>query len=187
MTLKKQKKRGTKDEELTEQVASQMMRCGNPDRLIATHRQKEGFRKQHQKQILWIIKHLPRCSAAVPAVLVKCMIKYDMKDVARFCLALQKALFDGQNDPAYLLWKFLQNNRGKETASVYRRTVCAAKAYMEGRKLKKLNIVLEDVFDWDEGWTVPDNLLPNWTPDKVPDDITPVQNNDELLAIESPS
>jgi len=150
------------------QVASQMMKSGRPGRLIATDKQKENFQLRHKKHIAWAIDSLPRSSTAVPAVVVKCLIKYDNNRVVEFCKALRSGLFQGQDDPALQLWKFLQKHRGHDTVSVYQRAVGAAKAYMEGRTLSSLRPLKEDVFAWDEGWTVPDDLLGNWTPDNLP-------------------
>lgn len=161
--------------EVFEQVASQMMKSGKPGRLDATKIQKQDFLQRHEKQIRWAVKNLPPSSAAVPAVIVKCLIRYDNKTVDKFCTALRKVFFDGQEDPAFLLWRFLQKNHGKDTMTVYQKTVQAAKAYMEGRKIKELAPVKGDIFNWDEGWTVPDSLLPNWNPDVTPDEV-PVLN-----------
>ena len=154
---------------LSEQVANQMMKGGQPGRNSATKKQKESFRLRHEKHILWAIENLPRTSAAIPAVVVKCLIKYDNNRVLEFCKALRSGLFQGQDDPAFLLWKFLQKHRGHDTILAYRMTVCAARAYMEGRKINSLREAKEDIFTWDEEWTVPDDLLVNWTPEKNPD------------------
>lgn len=166
-----------RESDVIDQVVSQMMKGGRYGRAEANDRQKQNFRQRHEKQIRWAIKSLPRCSVAVPAVVVKCLIKYDQKRVAQFCTALQKAFFDGQDDPAMLLWKFLQKHRGKDTVAVYQRTVCAAKAYMEGRRIKEIAPLKNDIFTWDEGWTVPDNLLSNWQPDVTPDELLEVSSS----------
>lgn len=157
---------------LIEQVASQMMKGGRPGRINAKAKQKENFQKRHEKQIAWAIDNLPRSSSALPAVVVKCLIKYDGNRVLSFCKALRLNLFQGQNDPAFLMWKFLQKqkHRGHETVAVYQRAVCAAKAYMEGRTLNSLRPLKKDLFEWDEDWTVPDELIENWKPDDVPID-----------------
>lgn len=152
---------------IIEQVASQMMKGGQKGRLNATNKQKENFQLRHEKHISWAIENLPRSSVAVPAVVVKCLIRYNENRVSEFCKALRCNLFQGHSDPAFLLWKFLQK-RGHDTVTVYQRTVCAAKAYMEGRRLNSLRPAKEDIFKWDEGWTVPDDLLNNWTPDDLP-------------------
>lgn len=152
---------------LVDNVVSQMMKGGRLGRLMATSKQKENFKLRHKKHIIWAINNLPRSSAAVPAVVVKCLIKYDEDRVGEFCKALQYNMFQGQNDPAFLLWKFLQKP-GHDTIAVYQRTVCAAKAYMEHKQLQYIRPLKEDIFAWDEGWTVPDNLLKNWNPDSLP-------------------
>ena len=152
---------------LIEQVASQMMRSGRPGRLRVSNKQRQNFQQRHEKLIGWAIDNLPRSSAAVPAVVVKCLIKYDANTVRAFCKALRNGLFQGQDDPAHLLWKFLQKHKGHDTIAAYQRTVCAAKAYMEGRTLVTLRPLKEDIFGWDEGYTVPDELLANWNPDGV--------------------
>ena len=157
---------------LVEQVASQMMRGGTSGRLNATDRQKRNFQQRHEKQILWAIENCPRSSAAVPAVVVKCLIKYDSNTVLSFCKALRNGTFNGRNDPAHMLWKFLMKHKGHDPSVVYGRAVCAAKAYMEGRTLKTLRPVKEDIFTWDEDFTVPDDLLSNWNPDRVPQEDT---------------
>lgn len=156
---------------MLEMVANQMMRSGKSNRLKATQSQRELFQKRHEKQILWAVDHLPRSSAAVHAVVVKCLIKYnDYTRVASFCRALQKAMFNGKDDPAYLLWKFLQVHRGGDFTTAYKVSVCACKAYMEKRTLQTLRQLNSDIFEWDESFTVPDELLANWNPDTVPED-----------------
>ena len=145
-----------------------MMKGGRRGRLTATDRQKTMFLLRHEKQIKWAVDHLPRSSAALPAVIVKCLIKYDAETVAKFCSSLRNCLFEGQDDPAFLLWKYVQKHRGHDSVAMYQRAACAAIAYMEKRKLSTLRPIKEDVFDWDEDWTVPDELLSNWNPDRLP-------------------
>lgn len=155
-------------EAMIEQVASQMMKGGRPGRVKASQRQRDAFRTRHEKHIRWAIEHLPRCSAAVHAVIVKCLIKYGEAPVGQFCKSLRSGLFQGATDPVHLLWRFLQRHRGKDTTGVYQRAACAARAYMEGKTLVQLRPIKEDIFAWDEGWTVPDELLAGWNPDSVP-------------------
>lgn len=155
--------------DLVEQVASQMMRCGLPGRIKATIKQKEDFQKQHINHISWVINNLPRCSTGVHAVVTKCMIKYEKERVAEYCKSIRQNIFQGKEDPAFLMWKFLTKHRGYDTIAAYKRAVCSTKAYMEGRRLKTLTAVKGDIFDWDEGWTVPDDLLKNWNPNVLPD------------------
>lgn len=162
------------DNAFIKQVASQMMKGGVPGRLKITKKQRNNFERQHEFHILWAVRNLPRTSAAVPAVVVKCLIKYDYVLVASFCKALKNGLFKGQDDPAHVLWRFLQRHKGWDTSTVYKKTVAAAKAYMEGKTLTTLRPWKTDIFVWDEGFTVPDDLLAHWNPSTVPqEDTTP--------------
>jgi hypothetical protein len=150
-------------------VANQMMKGPHHGRPSGTPRQKELFLLRHEKQIQFVIDEMPgKCSAAVVAVLVKCLIKYGEQKVAEFCSALKNCRFMGTNDPVHLLWKFLQKHRGKDTVGAYQKTICAAKAFMEEREITILRPHRTDIFEWDEGYTVPDELLANWHPDRVP-------------------
>lgn len=140
---------------MVEMVANQMMKGPRHGRLPGTKRQRQYFKKRHERQISWVLERLPRCSAAVGAVMVKCLLKYGEEPVARFCKALRDHHFNGPNDPAFMLWRYLQAHRGKETTEVYQKTVVAAKAYMEGTPITSLRMTNEDIFDWDEGFSVP--------------------------------
>lgn len=160
----------TKDS-MQNMVASQMMRCGKRGRLAFSESVKNSFIKRHRKQIDWAVENLPRSSAALHAVVVKCLIAY--KDHGRVMLlakALKHSTFNGFNDPAYLLYKYLQSNSGAyDFATVYGNCVTACRAYMENKQLQKLKPSQDDIFEWDEDYTVPDGLLENWDPDKVPE------------------
>lgn len=149
-------------------VANQMMKGLNYGKLPGTPRQRELFCRRHAPQIRWIVRELPRCSAAVAAVLTKCLIKYGEKKVATFCKALKNCSFEGQHDPALFPRVFGEISIAEDTVAVYSRTVCAAKAYMDGRTLQKLRPLHQDIFECDDNWTVPDDLIPGWNPDKLP-------------------
>jgi hypothetical protein len=149
-------------------VANQMMKGPNYGRIPGTPHQQELFRQRHARQIRWVVDQLPRCSAALGAVVVKCLIKYGEHRVRAFAKALKECSFEGKNDPAYLTWMLIQKHSGKDTVSMYQKAVCGAKAHMEGRTLKKLKAAMTDIFDWDDGWSVPDDLLKGWNPDTLP-------------------
>ena len=158
-------------ENMQNMIASQMMRCGKKGRLVLSESVKSSFIKRHRKQIDWAIDNLPRSSAALHAVVVKCLIAYkDHNRVMSLAKALKYSTFNGVNDPAYLLYKYLQSNSGAYNfATVYRNCVTACRAYMENKHLQKLKPSESDIFNWDEGYTVPDELLANWDPEKVPE------------------
>lgn len=150
-------------------VANQMMKGVHHGWPKATAKQRELFKKRHTKQIEWIISLLPKTSAAVPAVMMKCLIKYGPDKVIKFCAGLKDGLFNGSDDPAHMLWKFFLGHAGKQDVNlVYRKIVCAAKAYMDNKKINGIRPAKTDIFEWDEGFTVPDEYLANWTPDEIP-------------------
>jgi hypothetical protein len=157
-----------KRKDMIEHVANQMMKSGKKGILKATLNQKESFIKRHKKQIIWAIENMPRSHAAVYAVIVKCLIKYEGSLVFNFCYSVKNVIFQGHDDPAHVFWKFLQNKQKKDSISVYKKTVFAIKNYIEKKSIKNIQPSKEDVFDWDEEWTVPDDLLKNWNPEETP-------------------
>lgn len=155
-------------EETLSQVAHQMIKSGKVGRVKATTKQLALFKMTHNAYINWALDNLPPCSAAVAAVIVKGLIKYDKERVAEFCNSLKQNFFTGKNDPAYLLWKFLQIHKGKDTSIVYRKTVTALRVFIRNETILYLAPAKTDIFDWDENWTVPDSLLNNWNPNELP-------------------
>jgi len=155
-----------------EMVANQMMKGGKYGGLPSTKKQRDHFKNRHQKQIRWIVSLLPKLSAAVPAVLMKCLIKYGPEKVIKFCAGLKDGHFNGQNDPSHLLWKFFLSHGGKQDVIVvYQKTVWCARAYMEGKEIDAVRKAKSDIFDWDEGFTVPDEYLAQWNPDEIPEEV----------------
>lgn len=146
-------------------TANQMMKGIHRGEIKASATQKKLFLKRHEKNIEWVVDQLPRISAAVHAVMVKCLIKYGEERVRDFCTAIREVQFNGLHDPAHMLWKFLLKEAGRDTNLTYRKTVAAAKAYMENKTLEFMRAADTDVFEWDEDWTVPDELLKTWKPE----------------------
>jgi hypothetical protein len=157
----------SKRDDYMKMIANQMMKGPRRGRVPGTKLQHEYFFKRHKNQIGWVHDRLPRCSAAVGAVVMKCLIKYGEEKVARFCDALRNQNFNGVDDPAHHLWLFLLKSSRKETIEIYQKALYAAKAYMEDRPIKEVRPLLTDVFEWDEGFTVPDEFLANWKPDEA--------------------
>jgi len=152
--------------DLTQMVVNQMMKGPNYGRLNASKRQQAAFLRKHEDKIRWVLDKLPthkRASAAVPAVVCKALVVYGFDKTERFCRALTKAEFNGPDDPAHVLWLYLlrSNARDEQTVQVYRKTVFAVKAYMEGRKTERIYPVKTDIFEWDEEFTLPDSLIAN--------------------------
>jgi hypothetical protein len=152
-------------ENLVQMVVSQMMKGPRAGRLQATKRQKAAFTRRHEDKIKLVTDLLPghkRASAAIPAVVVKAMIFYGFDKAVRFCDALTKLQFKGPDDPAHLLWLYLLRNHASEhggTLLMHQRTLCVVKAYMEDRTIRSITPIKTDIFEWDEDYTLPNNLL----------------------------
>lgn len=142
-------------EDVVGQVINRMVKAGDSVCPKITVEQKEMLKKKYETDIIWAMSNLPTCSSSVYAVVVKCLIKYNKNTVVNFCKSLKNHTFNGKNDPVFLLWKYLKRNRGQNTIAVYRTTVCAAKAYMEGRTMKELVEAKKDIFSWDENFNTP--------------------------------
>lgn len=132
----------TRDSQI-EMISNQMLKGLNS--ILPEISEREKFRKKHEKEIEWVMKRLPRCSAAVGGVLTKFSIKYGQESIISFCDALKNKNFNGPNDPAYMLWIFLQKHRGNNTKIVYQKTLCAIRAYHNNKKIKTLTCHKEDI------------------------------------------
>lgn len=159
----------SKEEETVIQAMNQMMRGPKNGIVKATDEQKELFKLRYAQQIRWVAREIPRCSSPMVAVITKCLIKYGEKKVSAFTKAFRNCLFDGKDDPVYVLWKFIQKD-DKKTLEVYKKTVTVIRAYMEGRKFKNIKIkpAQTDIFKWNPNWTIPDDLIQNWNPESLP-------------------
>lgn len=163
MEVKKGK--GARLESMLNQVSSQMMKNGKHGKLKATEEQKEKVKNKYEKVIKWTIKNMPKCSSAVMAVIVKSFIKFEDKErVAKFCISLQKSLFEGENDPVYKMWVFLQKHRGNNPVFAYQKAVCAIRAYINNKPCEKLKPAQSDIFDWaDDDYNLPQEIEEKWT------------------------
>jgi len=155
-------------EAMIDMVANQMMRGPKPGRNTATDIEKQRFVERHEENIQWVLGKLPRYSCAVAAVTMKCLIKYGREPVENWCDALKNQNFRGTDCPAFHLWKFLLRHKGRNTLDIYKKTLCAAKNYMEEKPLTQLRPYQEDIFVWDVDWTIPDEYVAGYeSPKKV--------------------
>lgn len=133
---------------LVEMVANQMLKGPKGGTLPGTPEQRQEFRQQHEEKIEWVVNQLPRCSAAVGAVLTKAALRYGDEPVEKFCQALKTQSFDGTDDPRYHLWKFLMEG-GQDPKMTYRKALYAVKAYLEGKKITSIRQAEGDILKWD--------------------------------------
>jgi hypothetical protein len=128
-------------------VANQMMKGPKNARYApgSTEKSREEFAKKHEELIAKILKRMPQSRATVVAVICKCALKYGEEKAIKLADCLKAGTFNGANDPAHLLWQFIHYSRGKNTTNVYRHTVCAARAFCEGRTLTHLRPSESDI------------------------------------------
>ncbi len=133
---------------------------GNPK---ANLKEIKIFCNRFKLLAFWIADIMPRdLSATVGAATFKAAIFYGVEKAGKFCETMSKGTFKGINDPAHLLWKSLNRNRGKENARLnYARTVSAVRAHCEGRILKSISVANSDIFEWGPGLSVPKELEEN--------------------------
>ena len=137
-------------------TCNQMMKSGQGGRLLKIDKHiREKFKEEHERSIEWAIDHLPRISSAAVAVVVKCILKHGKEKILPFCDKMKNEMFDGVNDPTYLLWSWLMRNKGANPAHVYKRTVTATRACMEGRTISEIRPSKTDIFNWNEDYQSP--------------------------------
>lgn len=147
-------------EELAKMVLNRAMKGvhqGNPK---GNEEEVAIFCDRFRTLAFWVADMMPRSlSASVGAATLKAALYYGVEEARRFCETLAKGNFNGADDPAHLLWKSLTKNRGKENATEnYRRTVCAARAFCEGRKVVSIIPAKTDIFEWGPGLSVPKDM-----------------------------
>lgn len=136
-------------------TCNQMMKSGQGGRLKIDEHIRARFKEEHVRSIEWAIDHLPRISSAAIAVVVKCALKHSKEEILPFCNKMKREMFDGVNDPAYLLWAWLMRNKGANPSHVYKRTVTAARACMDGRTISDIRPSKTDIFNWDDDYQSP--------------------------------
>jgi hypothetical protein len=144
-----------KRESLITGTCNQMMKSGQGGRLKVDDHIRARFKEEHMRSIEWAIDHLPRISSAAVAVVVKCILKHSKEEILPFCDKMKSEMFDGVNDPVYLLWSWLMRNKGASPSHVYKRTVTTARACMDGRTISELRPSKTDIFNWVDDYQSP--------------------------------
>jgi hypothetical protein len=129
-------------------VSNQMMKGPVNGRYAAgsTERSRQEFFQKHLDLIEEVLRRSPRASAAVGAVICKAALLYNRESALAFADALRAGTFSGQDDPVFLLWKYLLR-KDQSTIQIYKTTVTAVRAYCEGRKLSVLREAKGDIAD----------------------------------------
>jgi len=131
-----------------------------PGNRPASEEQREAFAARHGDLITWLVESLPRiggrrCPAPVGGVVGKCALFHGRDKIEGLVTALRTGDFDGLEDPAHVLWRWLMEHNTRQFKTTYGITVTACRAYMEGRKVKmgSLTPARTDIFDWNDDFT----------------------------------
>lgn len=112
----------------------------------STEASREAYLKKHHGVIEKVIQILPRERVAVLAVICKGGAKFGESKAVKLCEVLRDCTFNGQDDPALKLWKYLLRTK-HDAVEMYKNTVTAVRAYCEGRPLVKIREAEEDIED----------------------------------------
>ena len=142
---------------LAELVCNQMLKGIHRKFPDITSEQREAFYSRFGFLAELFCLHLPRASAALGAVICKCTIKYGLPKPVALAETLRKGTFNGDKDPAKLLWDYITKTIGRKEDStlIYSKCVTAARAYCEDRTLTELRYATTDIFEWDEDFRYP--------------------------------
>jgi hypothetical protein len=135
------------------------MMSGINSRVKFSESQIAQFAIKHERAINWVTHHLPGVRADVQAVIAKAYLWHGEEAMLPFCERFHKVVFQSENDPAGLLYKWLMRVKvsGHNTSGteVYKKTLAAVDHYISGRTVKNLYERDEDVFEWKADWEVP--------------------------------
>lgn len=151
-----------------EMIANQMMKgCGKRQTAKAGSRDEiDLFCLRYHNTIKYVDDMLPRnVSVGVGGALGKAILWFSMETMQPFCERFSKRLYDGPEDPVHILWQWLIINSGRNTKETYRRTVTAIRAFVRKAKIKHTNKAfkqaLEDLFEWEEDYTIMHQIRKN--------------------------
>lgn len=123
-----------------------------------------AFIERVRDTIEWVDENLPRMiSVGVMGAIGKAVLWYGKEKMEPFCRAIKSGDFQGQFDPAHILYLYLMGRARYNPKEAYRKTVTAIRYYTTGRLLvryrngepEKANIVPAetDLFEWDRLFT----------------------------------
>jgi hypothetical protein len=134
------------------------MMGGVRHRIKYTESEIADFAMTHEAAIVWVTKNVAKERSDVQAVVAKAYLYYGEDAVNPFCDRLRDLQFDGKDDPACVLYRFLQRTKsqgGVSGLAVYKKTLSAIEKAIRGTTVRALYDRETDVFEWGEGWSVP--------------------------------
>ena len=116
------------------------------------------FAHKWQDLIAWISQNLPGARAEVQAAIGKAWLWYGPEKNGPFCERLREVKFTEDGDPARALFFALQRskiNRINVALVAYKKTLASIEASVNDKTLSRLYERDEDIFQWQEGWELP--------------------------------
>lgn len=134
---------------------------GIQNRVRYTESEIVEFAHKWSELIHWVSVHLPAARAEVQAAVAKAYLWYGGQEIEPFCDRLKNVRFPEDGDPAKALYVALERskvNRSNQTLVSYKKTLAAIDALMTKRAISKLYEKEEDIFQWQDGWELPNKV-----------------------------
>lgn len=116
------------------------------------------FAHKWQDLVAWISVNLPGARAEVQAAVAKAYLWYGPEKMEPFAERLREVKFTEDGDPARALYLALTKakiNRINVALVAYKKTLASVEATMTNKPLSRLYERDEDIFQWQEGWELP--------------------------------
>jgi hypothetical protein len=116
------------------------------------------FAHKWQDLVAWISANLPGARAEVQAAVAKAYLWYGPEKMEPFAERLREVKFTEDGDPARALYLALTKakiNRINVALVAYKKTLASVEATMTNKPLSRLYERDEDIFQWQEGWELP--------------------------------
>jgi len=116
------------------------------------------FAHKWQDLIAWISSNLPVARAEVQAAIAKAYLWYGPEKIELFAERLREVKFTEDGDPARALYLALTKakiNRINVASVAYKKTLASVEATVTNKPLSRLYERDEDIFQWQEGWELP--------------------------------
>lgn len=146
--------------ELADRICNQMLKGPSGKMPDISEEQKVAFFARYgelAKSVAESIPHLSgdTVSSALGAVICKCVIWYGKEKTMQLIDRISQGTFQGQNDPAKLLFVFMARSKGLTTQQIYQKVVSAIRAFCEDRTLYELRYASTDIFEWNSDFSGP--------------------------------
>lgn len=154
--------------ELADRICNQMLKGPSGKMPDISEEQKSAFFTRYGELAKSIAEATPyysgdTVSPAFGAVICKCAIWYGKDKIMQLIDRISQGTFQGQNDPAKLLFVFMTRSKGLTTQQIYQKVVSAARAFCEDRTLHELRYASTDIFEWNSDFSGPvKSLVVEW-------------------------